>query len=154
MTRPRSKAAILWRTFRDLALALLLSLALVEAGVRVLGLDPGQHMIELDVEPEDVGDAVYWPMPDRYDPDGDGLRGAGVPGPESATSVVLLGDSILFGVRLPEDRRVGALLAREFKVFDTAVPGYASAQMRIALQRLLDKQRSMKARRPDAVVVG
>ncbi|GEM_PF-3563076 len=143
-------APVLLRTARDVVIAVSLTLIAAEVCVRVLGLDPGAKMITMDVEPVDTPDGTFWPMPARYDPDGDGLRGAGIPGPATAAidrSVVLLGDSIFFGVQIPADKRIGARLATGMRVYDASVPGYATTQMRISLQRVLAK------RKPGAVVL-
>jgi hypothetical protein len=125
------------------------ALAMVEVGVRVGGLDPGARRLGLDVDPIDVGDDVFWPMPRKHDPDGDGHREAGLPSPpDGAPSVVLLGDSIVFGFDVPAAARVAAHLGARYRVIDAAVPGYSTTQESLVLARLLAREL------PHAVVVG
>ena len=145
----RLRRALL-RALRDLGIALVATVLLCEGIVRLGGLDPGEEMVMVDITPEPDPGGTFWPMPARYDPAGDRVRKEGLTtSPDGATQVVVLGDSILFGVHLPARARAAAMLSSRWAITDLAAPGYSTVQMRIALRRHLeDKDRG----KPEIVV--
>ncbi|MBZ0271765.1 SGNH/GDSL hydrolase family protein [bacterium] len=85
----------------------------------------------------------------------DGFRGDRVPVKrrDGVPRIILAGDSVVYGFRLPDEQTIGAHLSRELsargevEVLNAGVVGYSSLQTRRYLEGLMPKYR------PDAVIV-
>ena len=125
--------------------AVILTLVAGEIIVR-LALPGGTGGVTLEVAPERVEGVPFWVHGGAAE-DGffrtEGLDEAN----DDAPTLLLLGDSIPYGVELPPEARVGAHLSARWRVLDAAVPGHSLAQERIALTKTL------AVTHPDAIVL-
>ncbi len=104
---------------------------------------------------EEVDDQAYWWYRDARDFDTNGYRGGFREPADDALKVVILGDSVTFGVGVPLVESFPYLLEQRLKercgkaaFYNLAVPGYGAVQERISLER------SGLAVKPDLVFVG
>lgn len=113
-----------------------MALLAAEAAVRVLGLAPGYAAVRFGQFRTSADPELLWePVPGADDLNSLGLRGSELEQPKRRLRVLVIGDSVAFGVNLPENQTIPRRLQHHLggrgidcEVVNGGVPGYNTIQ--------------------------